>query len=154
MRPSVNFNLDKLNALAKVMSKHHSVKIGVLGTKVSRSGKGPTNAEVGAVHEFGSFTRKVPQRSFLRMPLHQRSSQVIAYVAKKSLKLLAAGNYHEVFRQLGLACEEVIAEAFATRGFGMWLPLSSKTISRKKHDMQLRQSGQLMRSISSKVEGA
>jgi len=70
-------------------------------------------------------------------------------VKKFILAVIAA-----MFAQLGIVCEAAIQEAFATRGFGLWAPLSRMTISRKGHDMILRQTGQLARSISSRVENA
>lgn len=56
-------NLDKfIKALSKRIS---NVKIGILGGGARDDGK--TNAEIGAIHEFGTST--MPQRSFLRVQI-------------------------------------------------------------------------------------
>ena len=47
-----------------------TAKLGIFGDKNKRDDKtGQTNADIGAAHEFGVLTKKLPRRSFLLDPL-------------------------------------------------------------------------------------
>jgi phage gpG-like protein len=167
LKPSLTYDLDDLNRFAKAVSKDYRVKIGILGSKDMRKEDGQSNASIGLVHEFGSFSRNIPPRSFLRMPLRIKSTKIIESLAKTTLKLLGVGNYKQVFKNLGIKCEEIIEEAFDTSGWGAWAPNTHKTVMSKtpsKLKQKLRRLGQkitgkplidtgaLRRSITSKVE--
>jgi hypothetical protein len=167
-QPMMRFNIDKLHTLVKGLDKNIVVKVGIFGDKAARK-EGPlTNADVGLVHEVGSYKRNIPMRSFLRMPLFQKSKEIIAQSGKNMKKLLAEGNKMQILKNLGVACEAAIGEAFNTKGFGLWRAnktatrraklrrggFKGKKLSRalKLADSPLIDTGQLQRSISSKVE--
>ncbi len=89
----VRVNLGALDELLEEFSKNVTIKVGIIGNKAAQKHEGSdlTNAELGAVHEFGAtinatnkmrgyFYHKfginkssepiiIPTRSFLRMPL-------------------------------------------------------------------------------------
>lgn len=167
MKPGMSYNFDDLNRFAKAVSKKYRVKIGILGNKDGRKEEGTSNATIGLVHEFGSFSKNIPRRSFLRMPLMVKSNKIIQGIASSTLKLLSIGNYKQIFKNLGIKCEEMIEEAFETAGWGAWPPNTDKTVIaktpmslRRKLEKQgkkltgspLIDTGQLRRSITSKVE--
>jgi phage gpG-like protein len=167
LKASISYNLDGLDKFALAVSKKYRVKLGILGNKDSRKEEGNSNATIGAVHEFGSFTKKIPRRSFLRLPLSLKSNRIIMALAKTTLKLLAIGNYKQIFVNLGIECEKIIQEAFETSGWGNWPPDKYKTImaktpmrlikkltklGKKITGRPLIDTGQLRRSITSKVE--
>ena len=115
-----------------------------LNGKNYRGSSGLTNADVGFIHEFG--TSKIPKRSFLRMPIFQKSEEILAYVKKAgAMKKLAAGNMIQVLVDIGIACEACIATAFASSGWGSWAAKKSGRGS------PLIDTGQLRRSIASRV---
>jgi len=53
---------------------------------------------------------------------------------------------------LGKAGVDVIQEAFATGGFGLWAPLKPRTVQRKGSDRILIEHGELREAVTSKVE--
>jgi phage gpG-like protein len=164
MSGEIKTDLSKLNALVSGISAGYVVKVGIFGKKNSRTKDGKkngeessmTNAEVGAIHEFGSFERHVPQRSFLRMPLTLDAARIIQEASVRMLQLLADGKIVLVLQRLGTACEKAVERAFDSGGFGTWEKLKPSTIMRrKKHSTSiLIDTSQLRRSIASKVEKA
>jgi len=153
MKPEIKYDLKKLDNFVRGLSQNYYLKVGIMGSKASRRGDG-TNPTIGSKHEFGSFTDRIPRRSFLRMPLFMKTEQILRDASKHSLQALAAGNFKQVFVNLGIACETVIGMAFDTRGFGTWKALSARTIELKigKNPAPLINTSQLRRSITSKVE--
>ena len=155
---SVEYNGKKLVRLIKFLQKGFpSVKVGILGSKATQkhNGTDKTNAEIGFLNEFGSASQHIPERSFIRMPLRTKLNQYIRQ--KKSLsaeqfeKAIKEGKEEDFAKKVGIVAEEVIQDAFASRGFGKWAPNAPRTIAEKGSDSPLIDTGQLRRSITSKV---
>lgn len=142
-----------------------AVKIGLLASTAHRT---PTesdrinhNPSLGAIHEFGlSYTvRKtgstvtIPERSFLRMPLTQHFGEVTFKSGASWADILMLRGSLAVLQQLGKAGERTIQEAFDTKGWGQWPPLSKLTIWKKKRNRTaiLIETEQLRRAITSQV---
>lgn len=168
MTSSVKFDLSKLNTLVKFVDDKHVVKVGIFADENSRQQAGKfsakkglrrttkessdqTNAQIGAKHEFGSFSEHIPMRSFLRMPLFTRASEIVKEASVGALSLIASGQKTKLLARLGIACENAIQLAFATHGFNKWAPDRISTAERKGSGAPLIDTGQLRRSISSKV---
>ncbi len=152
MKSSFKYDMSKLQTFVKGLDDKHQVQVGIFGNKSSRhAGKGITNADVGAIQEFGSFTRGIPPRSFLRMPIHTQTDQILKQVVPGAKDLLAQGKMMILLKRLGIACENVVQAAFASRGFGTWAPNKPSTIKRKGSDSPLIDTAQLRRSIASRV---
>jgi len=134
-----------------------SIKVGIMGQKNKRNDGIPTNAEIGFANEFGKMTGpvKIPARSFIRMPLQTHFYDKL--LSKKSLtkkefeKAVDSGQADKFAAKVGLVAEETIQEAFATRGWGEWKPNAPYTVEQKGSDSPLIDTGQLRRSITSKV---
>lgn len=149
--PSIRYDLTKLSNFVKQYNENKRiVRIGIMGQKASKvhdSITGLTNAEIGTVHEYGSFKRNIPQRSFLWMPLFMKT----AYIIKETKKICAAdilnGDFKKVMVSIGIICEEVIQNAFDTGGFGKWEQHKNKYIKTPL----LWVSAQLRRSVASVV---
>ncbi len=142
---------------ADVMKNRRArVHVGVLGGFGARAEGGQTNAEIGAVHEFGVVAghagtakgqrdrklggpnarlanKNLPARSWLRMP--------VLTALPDALKKTQQGQWHAIFikqgligalRLLGAYALDVIHLAFETKGFGSWAPLAAATVRRKK----------------------
>lgn len=143
-----------LNNFVKALSDQHVVRVGIMGAKNSRKdpkNKGLTNAEVGFQNEFG-VPGRIPARSFLRMPIFQYAEIILDMVRRAGAqKKLALGDNIGVLKDLGVACETMIQNAFATRGFGSWANNAPSTIARKKSDSPLIDTTQLRRAITSVV---
>lgn len=164
-----------LNNLAKALSSDLVVKVGIMGSKAgphyepkygSKAGKGGTrpkskavsnltNAALGAVMEFGSVSRGIPARSFLRMPITREAKKIMAEAGADpagARQMAQDGTKKLLLTRLGIACENAVQRAFGSRGFGLWAPDDAETIRRKGSSMPLIDTGQLRRSIASKVD--
>jgi hypothetical protein len=148
MTVSVNIRLDELNKFARTFSEAGwKVKVGVMGSKATKKHSGSTNAAIAIAHEFGSFEKHIPARSFLRMPLFVKTAKIITTVGARALGYLLKGNKKSIFIELGITCEAIIQEAFNSGGFGFWLP---RKIYGDGHPL-LWKTAQLRRSVSSTV---
>lgn len=144
-------NLDRL---LKALKNPPSVKVGILGKSAARkNGEGNNNPTVGAAHEFG--TEKLPQRSFLRMPLTTKlkpemesnglfDREIIEEIINK--KSLVG-----YLSQIGATAVTVIKDAFASGGFGKWEPSNMKL---KKNHQTLVETQQLRDSITWEVNNS
>jgi len=137
-----------------------SVKIGIIGDKaaiIRDDGEHLTNAQIGLIQEFGKHTgkRKIPARSFIVMPLKLHLNKYLknksSMTEKAFEKSVKAGKTEEFVAKIGLVAEEVIQDAFATSGWGNWAPNRPSTVKRKGSSKPLIDTGELRRSISSKV---
>lgn len=139
-----------LKTLMKLLQDNASrVKVGIPTDNDSRK-ETNSNATIGLKHEMGLG---VPQRSFLRMPLTEKLQEFIdkshAFDKDALTNVLKTKSLNPWLKKLGLIGEDVIAEAFATGGFGKW-PASD--MKNKKVHMTLVESTQLRESITSLVD--
>lgn len=161
--------LDGLENIIGSLTDKKDVRVGIFGNKENRKEPGPkfntkahtrrmtkktsglTNADLGAIHEFGSKARGIPARSFLRMPIQHEANNIVKEISRDSVKLLAEGKINELLTRLGIIAENAVQLAFTTRGFNQWTADLMSTIGHKKSGMPLIDTGQLRRSITSKV---
>ncbi len=111
-------------------------RVGVLGSHAARRGDSDmNNAEIGLVHEFGSPSQRIPQRSFLRMPVTNNLKKKLdaSTILSKRLeeKCIAENSLRPYLELLGIVGVECVLEAFKTGGDGKWPPLSEKTLKYK-----------------------
>lgn len=170
----IKVDLSGLDELLEKFGKNHYVKIGILGSNAAakhpvavthtlKSGKkvrhtnnavdSPlTYAEIGVIQEFGSISRKIPPRSFLRMPIEMRKSDFIRFLGTpKANGFFNEGNIKGIYKSLGIVAEGIIDQAFGSRGFGQWKKNSPITIDIKGSDSPLIDTGSLRKSITSAV---
>jgi len=157
---SLKINNEPAKRLLAGLGAGYVTKVGVLGRKASRKDE-MSNADIGLVHEKGSYSQKIPRRSFLEMPLtlkHKeiflKKKQFYSEVIQKILKGESPETaWKQAYTKLGIAGEAVVQDAFETRGFGNWKENRPKTILRKKgKDSPLIDTAQLRKSITSKVD--
>lgn len=146
-------NVEGLDKLLKALkAKLPVVKIGVLGNS-GRSGskKQPTNAQIGVWHEFG--TKNLPQRSFLRVPLADNLAKELessgALDESTFKEVIKEGTIIPWMKKVAVLAEGIVAEAFATGGFGKWKPSDMR---HKKNHQTLVETQQLRDSITSEVK--
>jgi len=147
----VRVDLSGLDKMIKGLKSPWFVDIGILGAKGSTEQDGITLAGIGAVQEFGSIDGRVPERSFIRMPLETGQKQIEEQVSPTMQKDMAEGNIKHIFQNIGIAGEARIQEAFETGGFGEWAPNAPSTIEKKGSDSPLIDTGNLRKSVTSKV---
>lgn len=158
----VKLDISKMETLVKFLQGGMpGIKVGIMGQKNARKAQGhsntPSNAEVGFVNEFGKVDGfpKIPARSFIRMPLNTHFYDKL--LEKKSLtkeefeKAIKDGKADKFAEKIGLVAEETIQDAFSTRGWGEWKENAELTKELKGSDSPLIDTGQLRRSITSKV---
>ena len=150
---SVRYNNSGLENIIKGMKKNYAARVGILGDKNQRDETSLTNAEIGAIHEFGSLSRNIPKRSFIRLPLEVKLPEWIKKHGDDYFEFAEGGRLDLFYEGLGLDAEGMIAEAFETSGFGTWAPDSPRT--KKKYPTPdpkpLIDTSQLRNSISSEV---
>ena len=143
----------KLKRLTEQLGKDYVAYVGIMGGKATslHENSDYTNAQIGAVQEFGSISRNIPARSFIRMPLEMKLPDWYRRNTKNYINACINGSKQKFYTRLGLEAEEMIQEAFETRGYGQWKENSPATIARKGSDMPLVDTGALRASISSEV---
>lgn len=152
----VKVDLSKLEGIEKALKSKYKVRVGILGNKAAQKHEDTelTNYELGAIHEYGSYSAGIPKRSFLLEPLSKMWGAGIIKSSEKFAELLAENRIYSFFRFLGFKGEEIVSDAFSTGGFGKWKPLKPETIKRRKKSKDpkpLTDTGQLARSITSEV---
>lgn len=149
----VKSDLKGLDKLLKNVSTKLVAKVGIFGDKNQRDEGEATNADIGAVHEFGSFSKGIPRRSFLKDPMTHKRKELL----KKAKEIIDANIDKEngdekIFELIGIYGESIVQEAFESGGFGMWEAISQETIDRKGSSQILIDSSQLRRAIISKTD--
>lgn len=151
----ITADLSKLEELVKELGGQYVARVGILGAKAAEpheGAQGMTNSELGVIHEFGSISRNIPARSFLRMPVETKQKDIVQAMGSYKVKnLLENGQIKYVYRFLGLYAESFIKQAFSSGGFGRWAPNKPSTVAQKGSDKPLIDTAQLRRSITSDV---
>ncbi|MDD5301510.1 MAG: hypothetical protein PHS14_00260 [Elusimicrobia bacterium] len=171
---TVRYNDDGLKRLGALFNQSpRIVRVGILaGPKMARKHKTegraetPTNAEIGALQEFGSFTRGIPPRSFLHKPLRSAKAKkrIIAEAAEGLQRELERGQNvnapDSFYGKIGAGLVAAVQDAFDASGPG-WKPLAKETLLRRRTrkvsprmgTKPLIDLGELRHSISFKVVG-
>jgi len=151
-KTEIKFNIGSLNNLRSELAAGYKAKVGVIGSQAVRaSDTGEfNNAEIGIVHEMGSEYLGIPARSFLRMPLEMKRKELVMF-SRKNGHLIEQGKIKEFFALIGIKAEQIIQNAFATRGYGQWAANAPATIAAKGSSAPLIDTGELRKSISSEV---
>ena len=168
----------KLESLQKLLAIKYRAEVGILGasphnrkdvsvrmaTERSATGKGHasettastiSNVAIGIAHEYGvkggkSGGWKVPPRSFLWMPLSMYLMDKVNEKASVINRHLNMGDVKSCYDLLGVIGENVVQDAFKNSGPG-WPKLKQITIDRKGSSKILIDTGQLRKSITSRV---
>lgn len=173
---------NRLSEVIKELDKQFSIKVGIIGDVAYQKHEHTnlTNADLGAIHEFGAVTEdgvRIPERSFLRVPILSsegrraiikevlKNNEAAAELAKKPTGDEYDTAYREAVKkiidpeaianQIALAALQRVQEAFTNEGFGNWE--RTKDISRKQRygdpdNPTLVDTGQLRDSITFEVK--
>ena len=146
-------NNSKLRKLNEELVNDYVAYVGILGGDATalHENSDYTNAQIGAVQEFGSISNNIPARSFIRMPLEKELPAWFNKNSKMYFNACLNGKKREFYNKLALDAEGMIQKAFETRGYGEWEANKPSTIARKGSDMPLVDTGALRASISSEV---
>lgn len=153
---TVEFNKSGLEGLLKALKAQGGVaKVGILGQSNARSGKGSnSNATIGAAHEFG--TSKLPQRSFLRMPISDHLPKELekagAFTEDALKQVMKSGSFLPYVEKIAITAVSVVMVAFDSNGYGTWAALKPATLEHKKIKQTLVETQQLRNSISYEIK--
>lgn len=148
-----------LEKLIKNLGKKFYTDIGILGKGGKTEKGGITLAGRGAVMEFGTDKAgrnrdtKIPERSFIRMPLETGQENIEKQIEPRMQKLIEEGDIKGVFVLIGIAGAGRIQEAFETEGFGEWEDIKESTKKSKGSDAILIDIGTLSQAITYRVGG-
>lgn len=152
MSSGVELKNKGLKQLIKAFKTMPEIRVGILGGKAMREDVGPSNAAIGAAHEYG--TKRLPQRSFLRVPLTENLDNFLersgAFDRQTLDEVIRNGTIRPWCVKVAITAEAVVAEAFATGGFGKWTPSDMRN---KQVHQTLVETQQLRNSITSEVKG-
>lgn len=154
-------NLEPLERLTKaVRSKNQPfLQVGVIGQGGNRrpgekKGKSPlTNADIGAVHEYGSPVKGIPARSWLRFPLKAHLQEFLEkwdlLTEKELAEVGRTGSLLPWLKKVEVAALACIDTAFQTGGWGTWRKW--KRGYKSKTGLKLVDTEQLRRSVASRT---
>lgn len=147
---TITGDFSRLENLLKDLGVDHSVDVGVF--KDAKTPDGESVAGYGAANEFGVVEKKIPARSFIRMPLEEKQEEIAEYVDGHAREHIESGDIKAIFEDIGIAAQSKIQEAFDTEGFGTWAPNADATIARKKSDTPLIDKGLLRKAVTYEVD--
>ena len=126
-----SFNVKGLDQLLKaIKEKPPGCRVGILGKSNNRSDQKAGivlhNADIGMIHEMGSIKRKIPPRSFLRVPVSEglmREVESRQLLDENVLKdVIKEGSTRPWLEEVAVAAVAVVADAFESGGGGKWPP--------------------------------
>ena len=128
---SVYMDIKKMERLAETLKTKAVIQVGVFADKTARKSGKMTNAALAQIHELGSPEHGLPARSMLRIPIHDHAQEIMKPFIGKAEAFLAKGTLLQLYKKIGVACENVVLGAFTTGGYGKWPSLTYKTLMAK-----------------------
>jgi hypothetical protein len=137
--------------VAERLKRNVMAKVGIMGEQAKAEHNGLTNAELGAIHEFGAPAAGIPARSFLRASLRSRLDE-LKPVQESVAKAVVHGSM-DAERGAGLigAKGAAVVKRYIADG-QVQPPDSPETVTRKGSSQPLVDTGQLLGSISWEVQ--
>lgn len=142
------------------------ITVGVHGEDGKRDDGGRlTNVQVAAVHEFGAPAQNIPERSFLRSTMDREKAQILDDMSDAVDHVLQGAPLKQEVERVGIYTEIRVRETIRK---GIDPPLSPMTVEKRRaklsggkpdnnrfgtRETPLIDTGQLIQSIASKVEG-
>jgi hypothetical protein len=146
----VKINDKPLRKLASKLSKGGYVRVGVLQGSGKASTGNLTMIHLAAIHEFGSPSSGIPERSFIRRTFNDRSVQ--ADLSQLFVKLATAIVTKNITNKQYLnavgAWGTATIKKTITQGAGVPPPLAPATIERKGSSRPLVDKGRLLNAIT------
>jgi len=106
--------------------KDVKIKVGLpKGTPANKDGV--SLIEIGAVQEFGSPAKNIPERSFIRIPLDNAKADYFKFIKKQGINILnGKQSTADATEKLGVWGQTVIKKSFTNNN---WAPNSEVTIN-------------------------
>ena len=134
-KAKIDFKYDKnsIDNIEKFFNEKHKINIGILANEIRPDGFGAV--ELALVHEFGSFIRHIPQRSFMRKTLNDRKGDFQDDLIDNSEKIMikiAKGNGEKILQKAGALWVKYVMETFDAEGPG-WQKLADITLLNRRN---------------------
>ena len=127
----------------------HTLRVGVFADQPRTEGQ-LTNPEIATVHEYGSPAANIPERSFIRSTVDKNREAYNATVRKIAGLILDGKDTEPALNLFGMRVANDIKRTIQQ---GIPPPLQPETVARKGSTKPLVDTGQLLSSITWKVEG-
>lgn len=160
---TLSMNVKGLDQLLKALksSRPPTARIGIIGAKAgphlssSKQKTSATNADIGAVHEYGAPSQGIPQRSFLRIPISERLEKEMeqsgALSSEATADVLKEGSTVPWLKKIAILAERIVAGAFDSAGYGRWPAWKNASYTNNANQI-LVDTQQLRNSITSEVK--
>jgi phage gpG-like protein len=140
----------RLKAISAQLKGKPNVKVGVFGDSAKARDDGIDTVKLAAIHEFGAPSVGVPERSYIRSTYDANKAKYDATL-DKVLKGVLIGRF-SVYTGLGILGAQMHADVLATIRAHIAPPLKPATIRRKGSTTPLIDTGQLVASITWRVQ--
>lgn len=139
----------RLRELQERLARNSAVNVGVPAASGSYEDGTPL-AVIAAVNEFGSRDGRIPERSFLRVPIRQNLPE-LTKTMRMLLKQVVNGNLtvRQMFDSVG---ERAVGYSVEAISAGIQPPNAPSTIRQKGSSQPLVDSGRLLQSLTYVVE--
>ena len=136
--------------LVNLFKKSFQITIGIHEAEGSASHGSMTVAEIGAIHEYGSKDKKIPQRSFVRETHDMKLKENLTLLKRVEGEVIDGKKTQE---QAIALLGEVAAKQMVSRiNEGIPPPNMPSTIRKKKSSKPLIDTGQMKGAITFKVK--
>lgn len=123
------------------------VVVGVIDNSVREDGL--TNADLLAIHEFGSVTQGIPERPVLRTAIANNKQAISNALSKKVAECLRGDlSADDAYNHVGIIAKNAVLDTFDSNNFA---PNKLNTIKRKGSSKPLIDTGALRASINFEV---
>lgn len=141
-----DFDPKKIEELKRRFAGPVTVNVGFPEGGDVHEGSAMNVASIALVHEFGSESRNIPERSFLRAGI-RRNAAAYLRLNKTTLRKVLAGEM-TMRDALGLLGEKAKSDVQMEITNGEFAPLSDSTINAKGSSKPLIDSGQMRQSVA------
>lgn len=140
----------KIDRLGKSFNSKLSVKVGIQKGTGKHANSDETVAAIAAKHEFGDRAQGIPERSFMRSTLHEKSDDYREFVKVRAKKVINGKlKYDVLMANLGEQVQDDIkGKITAIRT----PPNSAETIARKGSDNPLIDTSEMRNSMRYKLD--
>lgn len=156
----IKWNNEAIKKIQEAIASNASVKIGILSNEPLHSEDSLGAVDLGAIHEFGSISRNIQERSFIRLTESQRKDDYEAWVLKNKNKIFEAvvkDGLSSILPKIGALWVGYVQNTFFTGGYGKWPKLRPSTYMKRTKGKgsgpvkPLIDTGALMNSITYEV---
>jgi hypothetical protein len=120
------------------------------GKVKTRTGRGLTIAQIGAIHEYGAPGASIPSRPFLHPALREGTPELQRLTKILLFEVQSGSITKEIaLERLGLLGQRLVQQKIRR---GEFAELQPKTIARKKSSKPLIDTGQMIQSVTFAVE--